>query len=174
MTITHPFASPGFQSYPAFQTALTPYVYPNDLAALSITINGVEVKQYLDLEFDEPFGQVFEQCPRLLIRDVVTIISFIDENRLADFGFHVQRPDGESVPLGVDQMRVLRDNRTGNKMFGRLVFRVRAAAFCFTFGGDPRQKDALIVAVIDLHRADRLCPVGIGHSVFDENEGFSH
>ena len=53
MTITHPFASPGFQSYPAFQTALTPYVYPNDLAALSITINGVEVKQYLDLEFDE-------------------------------------------------------------------------------------------------------------------------
>jgi hypothetical protein len=52
MTITHPFATPGFQTYPAFQTSLTPYVYPNDLAFLSITINGIEVKQYLDLEFE--------------------------------------------------------------------------------------------------------------------------
>lgn len=54
MTITHPFNPSAFQNTPAFQTELSPYIYPNDLIHLSIMIGGVEVVGYLDLETDQP------------------------------------------------------------------------------------------------------------------------
>jgi len=64
MTITHPFATTAFQAYPAFQTSLSPYVYPNDLMNLSIKINGVEFKDYLDMQEDQPkIVSVVKQYP---------------------------------------------------------------------------------------------------------------
>ena len=49
MTATLPFQADAFQPT-AFQTEESPYVYPNDLVFLSLTINAVEMKSYLDLE----------------------------------------------------------------------------------------------------------------------------
>lgn len=49
MTATLPFQAGVFQPT-AFQTIESVYVYPNDLVYLSLTINAVEMKGYLDLE----------------------------------------------------------------------------------------------------------------------------
>ena len=49
MTASLPFQADAFQPT-AFQTEESPYVYPNDLVFLSLTINAVEMKSYLDLE----------------------------------------------------------------------------------------------------------------------------
>lgn len=51
MTATLPFQANTFQPT-AFQTVASPYVYPNDLVYLSLLINSVEMKGYLDLEVD--------------------------------------------------------------------------------------------------------------------------
>ena len=51
MTATLPFQADTFQPT-AFQTVASPYVYPNDLVYLSLKINGVEMKGYLDLELE--------------------------------------------------------------------------------------------------------------------------
>jgi len=99
MTITHPFASPGFQSYPAFQTSLTPFVYPNDLASLSIKINGVEVKEYLDLEFDE-----------------IEIISIAKQYPTASFKLHNVPP---SISVLNWQEIIIYDNNT--KIFAGVI-----------------------------------------------------
>jgi hypothetical protein len=48
VTATYPFQADTFQN-DTFQTQASPYVYPNDLVFLSLTINAVEMKDYLNL-----------------------------------------------------------------------------------------------------------------------------